>query len=66
MKILDKESNTTFNDLYLFLTRKEATELSNEFQKILKNPKKNFINLKGEDVNGELTKLISIRIENVE
>lgn len=63
MELIDKESEKNFKELYLFLTPKEAKQLTNEFQKLLENPMKYIVNVKGEDLNGKFTKEIFIKIE---
>jgi len=63
MKLIDKETRISFNDLYLYLNRKEASELTNEVKKLLDNPLGYTASVLGENVNGKLTKKITIRIE---
>lgn len=62
MKIFDKESNEDFKELYLLFTPGEALELSSEFKKLLEDPSQFTIILRGEDIDGKLSKKISIKI----
>ncbi|MEO6695791.1 MAG: hypothetical protein ABIY50_10220 [Ignavibacteria bacterium] len=64
MKLVDIKSNATFNDLYLFLTKDEASAFNNELEKLLKNPEEKEIKIYGEDIEGKLTKIIKLRISN--
>jgi len=61
MKLLDKQSNTEFKDLYLFLNRKEASDLAHEVKKLLQNPNYTAI-VKGEDISGKYTKKVILKI----
>lgn len=63
MKIKDNQSEIYYKEINLFLTIKEAKELSIEFEKLLENPMKYIVTVKGEDLNGKLSKEISIKIE---
>lgn len=64
MRIIDKETDESIEEVYLFFTQKEGLELSHEFKKLLESPDKYILNVKGEDLNGEMTKEINIRIYN--
>ena len=61
MKILDIKTKTNFANLYLFLNRNEASEISIEIEKLLKNEKENVV-IMGEDIFGQLTKKVIIKI----
>lgn len=64
MRIIDKETDESIKEVYLFFTQKEGLELSHEFKKLLESPDEYILNVKGEDLNGEMTKEINIRIYN--
>lgn len=64
MKIINKEINQQISELYIFLNEKEIAELNEKFKQLLEKPNNNIIKFKGEDLYGNLTKEINIKIQN--
>jgi len=62
MKLLDKETYKSFNDLYLFLTPKEAKEVSQKLKILINHSKDNYIKIHEEDSKKQLSKEIIIKI----
>ena len=64
MKIINKGLNQKISELYIILNEMEIAELNEKFKQLLEQPNNNNIKIMGEDLHGNLTKEINIKIHD--